>query len=101
MRKGTTPTHTFELEEFDTSLIKTIKISYLQRDRTVLVRRMEDCVITSNSISTKLSQEDTFLFDGNSLVTILIRILTKDGEALSSEPIVLSVGKCLDDEVLT
>ena len=99
MFKGTTPTHTFEVD-MDTSLIKTVKITYSQKDEEVLVKRTEDCALGDGTISTRLSQEDTFLFEGNTIVTIQLRILTTSGDALVAEPIMMSVGKCLDDEVL-
>jgi hypothetical protein len=99
MIKGTTPTHTFEIDT-DTSLIKTIKITYSQNDKEILVKRTEHCTIGDGIISTRLSQEDTFFFDDGSLVTIQIRILTTGGDALGTEPILMSVRECLDDEVL-
>ena len=99
MFKGTTPTHIFEVE-LDTSTIKEVKITYSQRDQEVLVKRTEDCTIDSETISTRLSQEDTFLFEDNTLVTIQLRVLTTGGDALIAEPIIISIGKCLDDEVL-
>ena len=99
MRKGTTPTHVFEID-FDTAKIKTIKITYLQRDQEILVKRTEDCVIEEGRIYTKLSQEDTFMFEGDCLVTIQLRILTMSGDALAAEPVVVSVKECLDEEVL-
>lgn len=99
MFKGTTPTHMFNIP-IDTSIIKEIKITYSQRDKEVLVKRTEDCTISEGLITTKLSQEDTFLFEGNMIVTIQMRILTMGGDALIAEPIMMAVGKCLDDEVL-
>lgn len=99
MFKGTTPTHMFNVP-IDTSIIKEIKITYSQRDKEVLVKRTEDCTISEGLITTKLSQEDTFRFEGNMIVTIQMRILTLGGDALIAEPIMMAVGKCLDDEVL-
>lgn len=99
MFKGTTPTHIFNVS-IDTSLIKEVKITYSQRDKEILVKRTEDCTIGDGAISTRLSQEDTFLFEGNMLVTIQLRVLTTSGDALITEPIMMGVGKCLDDEVL-
>ena len=99
MFKGTTPTHTFEVP-FDTSLIKEVKITYSQRDEEILVKRTKDCKLSGRSISTRLSQEDTFLFADNTMVTIQMRILTNSGDALIAEPIMMAVGKCLADEVL-
>lgn len=99
MYKGTTPTHTFEVA-IDTSFIKEVKITYSQRDEEILVKRTEDCEISEGVITTRLSQEDTFLFEGNMIVTIQLRVLTLGGDALIAEPIMMAVGKCLDDEVL-
>lgn len=99
MYKGTTPTHTFGVA-IDTSLIKEVKITYSQRDKEILVKRTEDCEISEGVITTRLSQEDTFLFEGNMIVTIQLRVLTLGGDALIAEPIMMAVGKCLDDEVL-
>ena len=99
MFKGTTPTHTFKVT-IDTSLIKEVKITYSQRDKEILVKRTPDCTIVEDAISTKLSQEDTFLFESNTLVSIQLRVLTKGGDALITEPMLIGVGKCLDDEVL-
>jgi hypothetical protein len=100
MYQGTTPLHTYEIDDLDTTLIKTIKITYTQNEKEILVKRTEDCTITPGKISTKLSQEDTFLFDGDSLVTIQLRILTHEGDALRTDSIILSVDECLDNEVL-
>lgn len=99
MFKGTTPIHTFNVD-IDTSLIKEVKIIYSQKDKEILVKRTEDCTIDSGTISTRLSQEDTFLFESNTLVTIQVRVLTMSGDALISDLIMTGVGKCLDDEVL-
>lgn len=99
MFKGTTPTHKFNVS-IDTSFIKEVKITYSQRDKEILVKRTDDCTIGDGAIATRLSQEDTFLFEGNMLVTIQLRVLTLGGDALVSEPIMTGVGKCIDDEVL-
>ena len=100
MFKGTTPTHTFEVEDIDTSSIKEVKIIYSQKDREILEKKTKECTIQDGKISTKLSQEDTFKFESNTLVSIQIRVLTKGGDALISDLIMTGVGKCLDDEVL-
>lgn len=100
MHKGTTPTHTYVLD-FDTSAIKTVKITYSQAGREVLTKRTQDCTLDGHTISVRLSQEETFLFKGHALATIQLRILTAVGDALTSDPMTVSVGECLDDEVLT
>lgn len=99
MFKGTTPTHTFNVD-IDTSLIQTVKITYTQKDKEILAKRTEDCEIGEGVITTRLSQEDTFLFKEDVWVTVQLRILTKAGDALASAPVLMSVGRCLDEEVL-
>lgn len=99
MFKGTTPTHSFKVS-IDTSLVKEVKITYTQKDREVLVKRTDECTIGEGVITTRLTQEDTFLFEEAVLVTVQLRILTISGDALASPPLMMSVGKCLDDEVL-
>ena len=99
MFKGTTPTHTFNIP-IDTSLIKEVKITYSQKDKEILVKRTNDCTIGKDAITTRLSQEDTFLFESNNIVTIQLRVLTLGGDAMIAEPIMIAVGKCLDYEVL-
>lgn len=99
MFKGTTPTHAFQVP-IDSALIKEVKITYSQRDVEILVKRTNDCIIADGVISTRLTQEETFLFTSNVVVTIQLRVLTTNGDALIAEPIMMAVGKCLDDEVL-
>ena len=42
MRRGTTPTHQFELP-FETDLPKDIEITYQQSGKIILQKRKEDC----------------------------------------------------------
>ena len=99
MYKGGTPTHTFNVS-IDTSLIKEVKITYSQDGKALLSKRTGDCQIEAGKILTRLSQEDTFLFDGSKFVNIQIRVLTHEGDVLPSKVITVSVAECLDDEVL-
>ena len=99
MLRGTTPTHNFDVD-IDTAIIKELKITYSQKDIEVLSKKMRDCTILQNRIVTRLSQEDTFLFECNQVVNIQMRVLTTSGDVLISEIMRMSVGRCLDDEVL-
>ena len=99
MFKGTTPTHIFEIP-IDISLIQEVKITYSQEGEEILVKRLADCTLSDGKVSTRLTQEDTFKFDSSFGVSIQIRILTVNGDALISNVITKSVGECLDDEVL-
>lgn len=99
MRKGTTPTHMFELP-FDSSDVSKIKITYQQNNNTILTKRDADLNFDGNTVSTTLTQEETFLFDHQRTVYIQVRVLTKDNIALTSEIMPVGVDKCLDNEVL-
>lgn len=99
MIRGTTPTHTFTLP-FDTSLIKRVKITYAQDDKKVFCKETEDCVMSGKVITTKLTQEETFLLDCKKLVQIQIRVVTTAGEVLATSEMVVTINKCLDDEVM-
>ena len=99
MERGTTPTHTFEVP-FEKATIKTVKITYSQNDNVVFSKKTEDCTIEDGKISVKLTQEETLACKLNSLISIQVRILTQGGDALSSDIIVDTIQKSLDDEVL-
>lgn len=99
MIRGTTPTHTFNLQ-FDTSVITKIRVLYAQNDNVILEKTESDCEVTDSAITLRLTQEETFLFDRKHPVEIQIRILCDDGSVLTSVPYKVGVLKCLQDEVL-
>ena len=93
---GTTPEHEFELP-IDTALLKSVKVIYGQRDKELFYRRTEDCVLDGKFLRVQLTQEETFLFDSNWMAQVIIRALTHNDEALSTEePITIPVAKCHD-----
>lgn len=100
MIKGTTPTHTFSIP-FGVENVDEVKVIYMQGDRQVMCKTTADCNMMGNTISVKLTQEDTFLFDSDRHCKIQIRVLTKDGTALASHVYTVDVRECLDDEVLS
>ena len=99
MRRGTTPTHTFEIP-FDTSNIKTAMVIYAQEDAEVFRKETGECNFDGNKISVKLTQEETLKLKCAQTVQIQLRILTNDGEAMATDVRDVSVGKCLNSEVL-
>lgn len=99
MIRGTTPTHTFKLP-FDASIVQKAMVIYAQNDAVVLEKQAQDCTMQDNEISVTLTQEDTLKFDCHFKVQIQLRILTNQGQALASDIHIVSVGKCLNDEVL-
>lgn len=99
MRKGTTPTLTFKLP-FDAEMIKNAKITLCQKNAIVLEKKLCDCKKTQDSIEIKLTQEETFLFDCNSIIEAQLRVVTVNGDALASDVFKMFVAQCLDEEVL-
>lgn len=100
MIRGTTPTHVFTIP-IDVSMIKNVKIVYSQFDKIVLEKTGDDVELSGNTLTTRLSQEDTFGFACTGSVHIQLRILTDGGSVLASKIMTVTVGRCLDSEVLT
>lgn len=99
MRRGTTPTHTFKIP-FDVSLVQKAMVIYAQNDTEVFRKEDAECVMQGDEISVTLAQEDTLKLDYNHMVQIQLRVLTTDNKALASAIKIMSVKKCLNDEVL-
>lgn len=99
MKRGTTPTHIFTLP-FDARSASIVKIIYAQNSKKVFIKTGDDIVLNGNTITTKLTQEDTFSLDCNMLVEIQVRVLLNDNTALASDIIRVTVEKCLENEVL-
>ena len=99
MIRGTTPTHTFNVP-LSAENIKKVKITYEQDGVDILTKREGDCTIADGKVTVRLTQEETLKFDHEKLITIQIRVLSKNDDALSSYPFSVNAVECLDDEVL-
>lgn len=98
MQRGTTPTHIFTLP-FSVEQAEEIRVLYAQDGNVKIKKEKEDLQILFNSITLKLSQEETFLFDTKSLVEIQIRV-KMDNNVFASDILTVRVQKLLEDEVL-
>lgn len=99
MIRGTTPKHTFTIP-FDTSTITDVRITYGQEDTVLFTKKMADCVLEGKTISVTLTQEETLKFDASKLAQIQLKVKTNNGDVLSTDILVVYVGKCLDTEVM-
>lgn len=99
MVRGTTPTHQFALP-IEPDMIQTLQIIYAQKGEIVLTKGKDDCTFDGKSVSVKLTQQETFLFDEDEYVKIQFRVLTNDGDALASHIMRVTCDECLSDEVL-
>lgn len=99
MRRGTTPTHEYELP-FETNAIKKIIITYAQRDEIVLEKKTEDCTMDGTIVSVTLTQEETLRFDSSKHVKIQVKILLFNGKVLVSNKITKAISDVLNEEVM-
>lgn len=98
--RATTPKHLFELG-IDVSNLEKVLITYKQGCEKMLEKTLEDCDVDGDKISYRLTQEEMNEFHGcNGLITIQVRILTKEGTAMASEEIYADLYDVLNDEVL-
>ena len=98
MRIGTTPTHNFRLP-FGTETIRKVRVLYAQNDAVIFKKEDEACTREGNTIKVQLTQDETLLFDYKKPVQIQLRVLTSDGEALTSQIVKVWPDKCLESEV--
>jgi hypothetical protein len=99
MIKGTTPQHTFSLP-FGTEMIKTVEITYAQNGEVIMTKNNDDCNFDGNTVSVKLTQEDTFKFAEGACVGIQIRVLTERDDVLASRVMRVHCDECLSKDVL-
>ena len=104
MRQGTTPTHTFTTD-YDCSGAELIYITYCQNDETVLEIDSTSGRITADaeSISVKLTQEETLLFSPDRAVLMQIRAKMPggdDADALISNIMMTDVMEALKQGVI-
>jgi hypothetical protein len=100
MRRYETPTHNIELP-FDTNIIAKARLVYSQNDVQILVKELSDCQCKGNTLSVRLTQEETALFDCKKMfVEVQLHILTTGNDSIVSDIEKVPVDKCLDNEVL-
>lgn len=99
MRRGTTPTHTFTLP-FDVDMLKEIRVIYAQGGETIFVRTAAECELNGNTVTIKLTQEETLAFECHKPVRIQVRALTMGGDALASDILEVVPSACLENEVM-
>lgn len=110
MRRGTTPTLTFTLP-YDIA-ISALYITFVQGDKTILEKTIDDVTIDGNKITLSLTQDDTLLFEAPlsqpqppfskmpDIVLIQLRLRDENGNAVASQIIKTTVDAILKDGVI-
>jgi hypothetical protein len=98
--RGTTPTHTFELP-FETNLVKEVRVSYSQEDSEVLTKTETSCALEGNTVSVKLTQEETLAFKSRRSLDVQLKVFTTSNDVLATDLYRFkAVVDCLCEEVL-
>lgn len=98
MVRGTTPENIFKLP-FILDDVKSLYVTYSQGDTVVLDKAIDDVIIDGNTITVRLTQEDTLKFS-NAQVNIQIRFKTNQEKAMASNIISTYVNNVLKDGVI-
>lgn len=97
MRRGSTPTNTFDVDIDLTNA--TVYVSYEQGGRVVLEKTGEDLTVTAESIVLHLTQEETLAFVPGK-VNIQIRYVFPNGAADASNIINTTFERIIKDGVI-
>lgn len=99
MYRGTTPTLSFTLP-FEASTLAEAYISIEQNRRVILEKSIEDCTLSGNTISVKLTQEETLKLGVSDRTEIQLRVRLADGNALASQIFAVFTERILKDGVI-
>lgn len=98
MIRGTTPTISYTLA-FDTSLIEAAYITIRSKDVEV-EKSIKDCVLSENTISATLTQEETLKLPPSQIATVQLRVRTKAGDASATPKLQIKVEDILKEGVI-
>lgn len=99
MIRGTTPTLIFELP-FEVAVLSQAWITLSQNNNEVLTKELSDCEADGNTLTVRLTQEDTLKLQGNTYTQMQIRCKHIDGTAFASNIIEDFTEKILKDGVI-
>ena len=97
MRRGTTPANIFTVNVDLTDA--TVFVSYEQDGRIVVEKTGEDLTVTSTTVETMLTQEETLAFHPGR-VYVQIRYVTEEGTADASNIIATTTDRIIKDGVI-
>lgn len=97
-KRGSTPINVFKVNVDLTDA--TVFVTYSQSGNVIIEKTGEDLIITEDTITTNLTQEDTLKLDSSYLVEMQIRYVKSNGTADCSNIVTASVGKILKDGII-
>lgn len=99
MIRGTTPTLEFTLP-FGTELLAEAWVTLAQGKTEVLTKELRECTCGDNTLTVRLTQEETLLLNGDRNVEIQVRVRLNSGDALASDIIHVAADRILKDGVI-
>lgn len=102
MIRGTTPTHYFDIKDegVDKSVISKVNVLYGQDDKLLFKKKTSDCVVEDKTITTKLTRDESLMFDHTKPAQVQLLVETLGGETLETIVEEIGVDKLLDDGVV-
>ena len=97
-KRGSTPINIFRVNVDLTNA--TVFVTYAQGGVVKIEKTGDDLIVTEDTISTTLTQEDTLKLESNQLVEMQIRYIKPNGIADGSNIVTASVGKILKDGLI-
>ena len=97
--RGTTPNQIFTVDA-DITQAEVVYLTYRQNNRNVLEKDKDDLEITKDSVSFRMSQEDSLKFDRNGAIAIQIRARFSDNTAIKSNIVQTSSDYLLKEGVI-
>lgn len=111
MYRATTPVFTFDFDVDPDATFKRILVSFAQNDNVVVTKEKEDMTFLPveneegliYTATIRLTQEEANKFNTKkgTKVTIQLRTLTYEGEAVAFDKMTVQLKNVLDDRVLT
>lgn len=94
MRQWTTPTNTFDVD-IDLTECEVIFLTYQQAGVTLFEKTKEDMTITEDTVTVKLTQAETGLFNPKLDVEMQFRVKYPDGSAFACNKMCADVQEVL------
>lgn len=99
MIRGTTPTLSFKLP-FSVDAVANGYVTFAQSGEVIIDKALADCDCGTDTLTVKLTQDDTLKLQAGVTVEMQIRVKTTDGDALASQIMKVSAERILKDGVI-
>ncbi len=96
MRRGTTPTITFNLP-FSVDTVRNVEVYFSQNDDLIIEKKMDDCVLDGTTLAVTLSQAETLLLNDDTKMKMQARFVFTDGSVDATDIIKGKVKEILKD----